>query len=244
MHQLKIFKALSAGALLLCCASGAQAALIKTALSVVIDGSGSISSTDFQLQKDAYASVFGDSSVLKADGSVVINVIQFSGSTLLEFSARRIENATDRSDLVAAMTNMTQLNGSTAIGDGINAGASNMDIFLSTITATELDPEFTKLIDVSTDGNNNSGADPATESQNAINDGYSVVNCLGIGAGADCGWNDGFGADFSANSFDELEPVLERKVREELGTTPIPGTVMLLGAGLLGFGALRRRLRT
>jgi len=72
----------------------------------------------------------------------------------------------------------------------------------------------------------------------------SAVNCLGIGTNADCTWNNGFGDDFDASSFDDLEPVLERKVREELGTTPIPGTVMLLGAGLLGFGALRRRLRT
>lgn len=225
-------------------ASTADAAPIETALSVVIDGSGSIGTTDFQTQIDAYAAVLGDSSILAADGSVVINVVQFSteGSGIVEQTALRIDTEADRTTLLNSINAMSQIDGLTDIQEGINLGVTDMDAFLGGIGAGEFASNFTKLVDVSTDGFHNEGGSPATEAQNAVNNlGYAAVNCLGIGSGADCSWNDGVGSDFSASTFADVERVLVQKIGTELGTIPEPATAALFGASLLGLGVMRRR---
>lgn len=232
-------------------AGTATAAPINTALSVVIDGSGSISSGEFSTQRNAYANVLGDSSILPADGSVVINLIQFATSTQLEQTALRVSSEADRTTLLGAINGMTQLGGTTNIGGGIDLGVSNMDTFLS--GETDFSNSFTKLVDVSTDGNHNTGTSPVTATSNAVNSqGYAAVNCLGIGSGADCSWNNGpdgvngtsddLGQDFSANSFAELQPVLTDKIGTELGTIPVPAPLALVGIGLVAMGFTRRKV--
>jgi hypothetical protein len=239
MHiNLHVFGFVAATALL--ATSTAQAAPLSRALSIVIDGSESIRFLDFQTQIDAYATVLGDPAILAADGSVAINVIQFSNTAQVEQSALRINDEGDRTTLLAAINSMVQLDSITDIAGGIDLGVTDMDAFL--LSVTDLSEEFQKIVDVSTDGVDNTGDDPAVSTQNAVDNlGYAAVNCLGIGVAADCTWNDGFGLDFAASDFDALLPVLERKIRTEINGVPEPGTVMLLAAGLMGAGIARRR---
>lgn len=221
--------------------ANAQAAEIETALSVVIDGSGSILGSDFTLQRNAYASVFNDPTVLVADGRVVVNVIQFSNGAQIEQTAIRINDEADRDTLVDAINAMSQLGSVTDVGGGIDLGVSDMDSFLAGIDAAEFSTDFEKIIDVSTDGFENAGSisGPDATADAVNNQGYAAVNCLGIGGGADCSFNDGFGFEVFVDSFDDLQPVLENKVRAELGTidVPVPATFGLLAFGLFALGA-------
>jgi hypothetical protein len=221
----------------------ANAALIRTALSIVIDGSGSISSGEFSTQRTAYANVLN--TLVPEDGSVVLNVVQFStaGATRIEQTALRIVDSAAKATLIGSINAMTQINGTTAIGEGIEAGYTDMDNFLASLAPAEFAPDFRKLMDVSTDGGENQGTDPAGKTANAVtNLGYTAVNCLGIGSNPAslCSWNDGFGADFAANSFAEVETALLTKIRTEIGEVPAPASVWLIGLGLLG---LRRAVR-
>jgi hypothetical protein len=63
-----------------------QAEAISLELALAIDGSGSIGLADFNLQKNAYASVLNNSSVLPQDGSVAIGVWLFSTSVTQVFA--------------------------------------------------------------------------------------------------------------------------------------------------------------
>jgi hypothetical protein len=229
MSRSKLLGAALALPLMFAGATSAQAAIIA----LVIDGSGSISSTDFQAQKDGYAAAI--SNLVLADGQNTIGVWQFSTGVQLEFALTTMNSAGDVTALLAAINGMTQLDANTAIGDAITTARTAIDLFVG--------GSGPKIIDVSTDGENNTGSNPTTAANNAWTVSGIKVNCLGVGAGADCSFNDaaGVGVDFTATTFDDFEAVLTAKLSSELTPTPEPLTMSLFGAGLLGAAALRRR---
>jgi len=226
---------------------------LDTALGVVIDGSTSINNDDFQTQKNAYADVFGDPSIVPENNSIALNIYQFSGTDSFEpnvqqeLDALRIGSG-DRSTVVSAFNDMDQLTGNTAIGDGIEDSQENMDTFLdNNVPDEERTDDFEKIIDVSTDGEDNaSDISPGNAVDNAIADGYSAVNCLAIGTG-DCSFIGNNGDVFSAENFDELENTLETKVRQEVDRpepVPMPTTLGLVGMGLFGLGIVGYRRKS
>ncbi|REL25880.1 VWA domain-containing protein [Thalassotalea euphylliae] len=213
--------------------SSSQAALIRTALGIAIDESGSIGSTNFATQTAAYAAVLGDPSIVPADGSVVINVFTFSSGTELVQTAIRLNDEADRTTLINSINAMTFSGGGTNIDAGVSAVQTDMDAYLATIDMGEFDTNFRKLIDVSTDGEGFAGSGNAATNQ-ALADGYTEVNCLGIGSSADCSWNEA-GLDFAASTFAELEAALRIKIATEINnpaTIPTPNSILLLGLSL------------
>lgn len=234
MSRSKLLGAALALPLMFAGATSAQANIIG----LTIDGSGSISAADFTLQKNGYIAAL--TALLNTDGSNAIGVWQFSSGVQTEFSLQLIDSAAKKTALLNAIGAMVQLDSTTAIGDSINTAAAAINAFTGNTCLTTNAGKC--LIDVSTDGGNNTGSNPTTAANAAFATGIRT-NCLGVGGSADCSFNNaaGVGIDFIANNFAAFQAAITAKLSAELTPTPEPITLTLFGAGLVGAAALRRR---
>ncbi len=156
--------------------SAAQAQSIE--LCLALDSSGSIVSTDWELQIDAYRAALSNKEVVPQDGSVAISIVAFSSKAELVLSRTTVTAATAQNPGGAIETALRdwyekQMKGETAIGSAIELCTST---FSGSTTAR-------KVIDVSTDGRHNlpETTDPIVAANNAIAAGVRVINLLGVG---------------------------------------------------------------
>ncbi|MEO1969522.1 MAG: DUF1194 domain-containing protein [Sphingomonadaceae bacterium] len=207
----------------------ASAATIELALA--LDASGSIGSSDFNLQRQAYINALSDTSILPQDGTIAIGIYRFASTTTTIFSMAEITSG-NFSALITALTNMAYTGGGTNIGSAINTATA--DIFGNGVTSNR------QIIDVSTDGFGTMGTSVA----DALGAGVDQINCIGIGGGADCSNVVGGTGSFSmtASNFAAFESSLRTKLKREItgGAVPEPATWLML---ILGFGAVGGALR-
>jgi hypothetical protein len=223
-------------------ASNASAVPVALELALVVDASGSISSSEWDLQMDGYTNAIN--AVLPTDGSVAVSVIRFATTSSVVRTMTQINSVADRTALAAFFQGLSQSgNGSTTcISCGIFSAEGTLDS----------DPLTKGVIDVSTDGNWNTGVDPdgpagtpGTAEWAVAND-ADVVNALGIGTGTPPDFAHGVGSfSLLADSFADFEATLRSKLLRETGQdVPEPAALAIFGAMLAGLGALGRRRRT
>lgn len=245
-------------------------------LSLLVDVSSSVDGDEFDLQKQGYANAFNNPAVVAAIengtiGSVAVNMVFWSSSgnqeevvpwTLITdaASAQAFANA-----VLAANRPFFGLTGpGTAINCVVNGGCTNDDdSAISTFSSNDFDGTR-KVIDVSGDGTENTGADTATASANAENNGISI-NGLAIGNDQLVEWYEenvitSQGFVVQAEDFDAFGDAILTKIQTEIepnpepepepepepqpepdpdpAAVPEPGTLGLLAAGL---GALKLR---
>ncbi len=162
----------------------AGAAAPKTDLTILVDGSGSIDSSDWELQRQGFATALSDVAAVPLDGSIAIGVVQWSSDTTVEFPLTQIDDQADLDAAKSALLGMAQKQGSTASGEGVYAG-----------TAASLAGRragATPVHCMSTDGTLNSGRSLGDAVADAQANGIERYSVIGI---------DDFGNSASLRSF-------------------------------------------
>ena len=226
-------------------------------LGLILDGSGSVSSSDFDLQIGAYQNIFTDPnfyddfiSPLMNDsglGKIAVSTWQFSSGVTQEIDWTLIEDQSSAEAFGNAFSNITQIDGLTNTGGAINDATSS--ILSNNFVGDRL------VLDISTDGVPTVGPDPEQASIDSIAAGVDAINAIGVGLSSGginvlqnqvVRGNDAF--FLAADTFADFETGLETKLQREITNsgggdptppTPNPDTATTPEpASILGFFAL------
>ena len=253
-------KLLCAGAFAAACAlaGGAHAVSVDVELQLLVDASGSISDSEFSLQTDGYESSFRSSEVQDAIaagalGNIAAQLIFFSSASEQAigvdwFLIDSADSANAFADAIAGTDR--PFFGLTAIGNALDFGRPLFD---------DNGFEGTSLVqDVSGDGVNTAGIDPAVARDLSLADGIEI-NALAVGDAAlvsffessVIGGPDAFVEQ--ADDFDGFEAAITQKLVAEIsdpgGPTlppvsavpiPAPFAMLLAAIGILPLVRSRR----
>ncbi len=227
----------------------AQAVPVALELALVIDVSGSISATEYALQRTGYVNAFSDPTIqanilsYAPSGGVAVAVYQFSTDAAVAINWVQIDSAGDLASFIASLGTMARLSsGSTDVSDGIDIGRTGIQT--NGFEGARL------VMDVSGDGEDNvGGVAGVIASRNATSAAGITINGLPIGSASlttyyNANVKTASGFVVAANTFADFESAVKTKIGREIigGDDPIPapGIAWLLGAGLIAVGGKMR----
>ncbi len=238
----------------------AQAVPVDLELVLAVDVSSSVNSIEYAGQRDGYVNAFNDSSIQNTIldtsegrlGRIAVTYVEWSSafSQQQRVSWSLIDSIESAQTFASSISGLTRsFGGSTGIGAAIE--------YSSSLFSFNQDTGYEgarKVIDISGDGRNNSGVAPSVARDNALTAGVSTINAIAIqdedledyfvnnvigGDGAFATFASNFEEDFTNSIGDKI-------FREVTGGDPVavpePATLGLLGLGLLGVFAGRRKV--
>ncbi|MBU2893642.1 DUF1194 domain-containing protein [Colwellia sp. D2M02] len=154
--------------------------MVDVELQLLIDISGSVDNSEYNLQMQGYKAAFESDNVQNAiiggiNGKIAVQLIMWSGRDQQEIMIDwTLIDSADTGDAFAATidTLARPFSGMTAIGSAINYGYSQFE--------NNGFESLSQVIDVSGDGTNNSGSSPSTASADALAAGIDKINGIVI----------------------------------------------------------------
>lgn len=246
MTGLRAFAAAMVVAAPLGMASKADAATqVGLELVLLIDVSGSVDATEYNLQKGGYVQAFQSAAVQNAIlnsqlGKIAVTYVEWSGASqqaqLVGWTL--VDSAASANAFATAIAGTSRaFGGLTAVGSAINYGAG---LFNNDFDGLR------KVMDVSGDGEANDGANTVIARNAAVAAGITI-NGLAIGPASLLTWyqNNVIGGPgafaVGVNDFADFAAAIERKLVREITGVPEPTTMALLGFGLAALGMAARR---
>ena len=252
---------LAAGAGLVLGAAQAQAVPVDAELLLLMDVSGSVNSTEFDLQKNGYVSAFQNAAVHAALASttngVAVQLVQWSGAAeqFVSVGWTHLYDAASSNAFAAAIAGMSRAySGTTGLGEAVNAGIAMFGD--ETGGAANGFESLRQVIDVSGDGADNTGALSTSQGRDAaLFAGVDVINGIAIlgesgllthyqtqlVGGTNANGSPAF--VLTASGFADFENAITQKLQAEVTGTgvPEPGMVAIMGLGIAAIGFARRR---
>jgi len=209
-------------------AARAEQAPVGTALILLIDVSGSIDNTEYDLQKDGIAGAFRDPAVVKAIwnqpyGRMAVAVVEWSDTATVVLPWTVIEDEGSSISFAGQVDHIERTSrGSTALGTAI---AFAVELFETCGCEAAR-----RVIDVSGDGVNNSGALSSAAGRDIAIERGIVVNGLPItGDGSDVGLYDHYDSEvkggqgafiIEASGFEDFARAMRQKLVLEIAYAP------------------------
>ena len=231
--------------------ASAQLQKVDIELSLLVDVSGSVSETEYGLQKTGYINVFNNATFWTAFQSsgrtLAVQYAEWSGATQQLGTGWYLITNSSQAATFATVINVWNraFNGNTGVAAALNYGVTS-------ITGNSFDGTR-KIIDISSDGCDNERGNVTGARANAVNNGITI-NAITIGTSPfDCSgtlanWyqsnvvtTNGFLE--IADDFADFNTAIQRKIGREVSVVPEPSSFALLGAGVLALLAIARGRR-
>jgi hypothetical protein len=222
---------------------------VDVELSLLVDVSGSINSTEFKQQKQAYENVFRDPAIISKltggpTGLAAVNFMYWSGASqqMEAVGWTLISDAASSNSFANAIGATTRpYSGLTAIGEALLQGGIS-------ISNNGFDGAR-KIIDISGDGINNNGTASNIARDKLLNKNIvDTINGIVITSSNSVlnhyqtqviGGDNAFA--MQANSFADFEKALHKKLMTELTPVPEPSTYLMMASFLALLALAKRR---
>lgn len=233
------------------------ATVVDVELQLLVDVSGSVSSSEFALQRDGYVNAFKSSTIQDAILSTGNGRLGKIAAELIYWSSASQQAVAVGWSLLDSMDSINAFADAISIAARPFSGGTNIDSAINfgypRFNTNDYDGS-SQVIDVSGDGTSNSTLTAAARDA-ALAAGIDRINGLPIGGSASI---ENFYSNYvvggdgsflvSAATFGDFSDAVQKKLELEISgggpaPVPLPGAVWLLGGAIAGLGAVRRRER-